>query len=186
MYLSDSQYENIKENVVDMYEECGLTTYPIDCMEIARRLNYRLVPYSKLKGKKLVTAMNISMDGFHVLVEDKVSGMFMWVIFYNDENSHERQRWTILHEIGHIRLDHTQESELAEAEANFFAKYSIAPPPLIHYAQCDDYIDVAVKFDLSIQATYYSMCYYHKWLQYGPADYEPVEIRMLELFGLAA
>ena len=102
MYLSDSQYENIKENVVDMYEECGLTTYPIDCMEIARRLNYRLVPYSKLKGKKLVTAMNISMDGFHMLVEDKVSGMFMWVIFYNDENSHERQRWTILHEIGHI------------------------------------------------------------------------------------
>ena len=167
MYLSDSQYENIKENVVDMYEECGLTTYPIDCMEIARRLNYRLVPYSKLKGKKLVTAMNISMDGFHMLVEDKVSGMFMWVIFYNDEN-------------------HTQESELAEAEANFFAKYSIAPPPLIHYAQCDDYIDVAVKFDLSIQAAYYSMCYYHKWLQYGPADYEPVEIRMLELFGLAA
>lgn len=81
MYLSDSQYENIKENVVDMYEECGLTTYPIDCMEIARRLNYRLVPYSKLKGKKLVTAMNISMDGFHMLVEDKVSGMFMWVIF---------------------------------------------------------------------------------------------------------
>ena len=157
MYLSDSQYENIKENVVDMYEECGLTTYPIDCMEIARRLNYRLVPYSKLKGKKLVTAMNISMDGFHMLVEDKVSGMFMWVIFYNDENSHERQRWTILHEIGHIRLD-----------------------------QCDDYVDVAVKFDLSIQAAYYSMCYYHKWLQYGPADYEPVEIRMLELFGLAA
>ena len=50
---------------------------------------------------------------FHMLVEDKVSGMFMWVIFYNDENSHERQRWTILHEIGHIRLDHTQESELA-------------------------------------------------------------------------
>lgn len=92
MYLSDSQYENIKENVVDMYEECGLATYPIDCMEIARRLNYRLVPYSKLKGKKLVTAMNISMDGFHMLVEDKVSGMFMWVIFYNDENSHERQR----------------------------------------------------------------------------------------------
>lgn len=43
-----------------------------------------------------------------------------------------------------------------------------------------------VKFDLSIQAAYYSMCYYHKWLQYGPADYEPVEIRMLELFGLAA
>lgn len=57
---------------------------------------------------------------------------------------------------------------------------------MIHYAQCDDYVDVAVKFDLSIQAAYYSMCYYHKWLQYGPADYEPVEIRMLELFGLAA
>lgn len=144
------------------------------------------MPYSSLSGNKLIAAMQISSDGFHTLVERKSDGMYMWVIFYNDNNCRERQRWTIMHEIGHIVLDHTQESELAEAEANFFAKYSIAPPPLIHKAECEDYLDIATKFDLSIQAAYYAMNYYQKWLQYGPWEYEPVEIKMLELFGLAA
>lgn len=186
MYLSDSRYEAIKQDVVDMFEECGLDTYPIDCFEIARRLHYRLVPYSKLKGKKLIAARQISLDGFHILIEDKRTRMFVWVIVYNDSNSHERQRWTILHEIGHIRLDHTQESELAEAEANFYAKYSIAPPPLVHIAQCEDFMDIATKFDMSVTAAFYAMEYYLKWLRYGPAEYQPVEQKMLRLFGIAA
>lgn len=186
MYLSDDRYEVIKQEVVDMYEDCELTTYPIDCFEIARRLNYKLIPYSRLSGKKLIAAMQISTDGFHVLVEEKATGMFRWVIFYNDACCWERQRWTILHEIGHIRLDHTQESDLAETEANFFAKYSIAPPPLVHIAHCEDYVDIANKFDMSLQAAYYAMNYYQKWLQYGPIDFEPNEVRMLRLFGIAA
>lgn len=37
-----------------------------------------------------------------------------------------------MHEIGHIVLDHSEGSELAEVEARFFAKYALAPPPLIH------------------------------------------------------
>ena len=76
MYLSDDRYEVIKQEVVDMYEDCELTTYPIDCFEIARRLNYKLIPYSRLSGKKLIAAMQISTDGFHVLVEEKATGMF--------------------------------------------------------------------------------------------------------------
>ena len=91
-----------------------------------------------------------------------------------------------MHEIGHIILDHTEESELAESEANFFAKYSIAPPPLIHAAKCEAYLDIAEVFDISIQAAYYSMIYYQKWLQYGPYNYEPFELRMLEIFGISA
>ena len=43
-----------------------------------------------------------------------------------------RIRFTIMHEIGHIVLDHTEHSDLAESEANFFAKYALAPPPLVH------------------------------------------------------
>lgn len=169
-----------------MYEECGLTEYPINCFHIAKKLHYQLVPYSSLSGKQLTAAMQISTDGFHLLIEDQTTGLFHWRIYYNDQNSHERQRWTIMHEIGHIILDHTEESELAEAEANFFAKYSIAPPPLIHVAECEDYLDIAVQFDISLQAAYYAMSYYQKWLQYGPKEYEPFEIRMLHIFGIAA
>lgn len=186
MILSNNRYDQIKKEVVDMYEECGLMEYPINCFHIAERLHYHLVPYSSLSGKQLIAAMQISTDGFHLLVEELHTGMLRWVIFYNDQNCHERQRWTIMHEIGHIILDHTEESELAESEANFFAKYSIAPPPLIHAAKCEDYLDIAIAFDISAEAAYYSMKYYQKWLQYGPYDYEPFEIRMLQLFGISA
>ena len=43
-------------------------------------------------------------------------------IYYNDKKDAGRIRFTILHEIGHFVLGHLQQSDLAESEANFFAK----------------------------------------------------------------
>lgn len=34
----------------------------------------------------------------------------------------------MLHEIGHIILDHSEDSNLAEDEVKFFAKYALVPP----------------------------------------------------------
>jgi len=88
---------------------------------------------------------------------------------------YERQRRTILHETGHIYLGHFEPNcQLTygekEAEANFFAKYSIAPPPLINYANCSCPKDVANRFHVSSQAYIYLFDYYQKWLQFGPRN----------------
>lgn len=108
-----------------------------------------------------------------------------WYIFYNDDKHSKRYRRinnTLIHECGHIILDHTQASELAEAEANFFAKYAIAPPVLIHKLKLKNANEVYEHFDISHEAAEYAIKYYHKWLNYGGAYYTDYEMRLLKLF----
>lgn len=181
MVLSSKRYDKIKDEIVDLYEDHGVCALPIDCIGLAQRMKVRLMAYSQLTKKKLTAAYAMSSDGFLLPLECKLTGQMEYVIYYNDDNCHERQRFTIMHEIGHIVLDHCEESDLAEAEANFFAKYSLAPPPLVNEIEVEDYYDMAIKFDLSLQCAMYCMKYYQKWLQYGPPDYEPVEWRMIEI-----
>lgn len=191
MYLPVQRYEQIKHEVVDMYEECEISTFPIDCFDIASKLYYILVPYSKLNDYQLRLAMEYSSEGFSVLRKVPETGMYRYYIFYNDYNSYERQRWTIFHEIGHIYLGHhlpdcTLTRDEQESEANFFAKYSIAPPPLINTAKCDSPWEIAATFFVSEQASVYIFIYFQKWLNYGPPDYEEYELEMLSQFGIAA
>ena len=86
--------------------------------------------------------------------------------------------------LGHFECDDLTEEEM-EAEANFFAKYSIAPPPLVNIAKCECPWDVAVVFDVSGEASMYLYSYYQKWMQYGPREYEPFELQMIEMFHAA-
>lgn len=79
-------------------------------------------------------------------------------------------------------LDHTEESELAEAEAKFFAKYALAPPVLIHKLELKDAYEVYEHFDISLEAAGYAFSYYRKWLTYGNKNYTNYEIRLLQLF----
>ena len=105
--------DQIKHEVLFMYEECEVVSYPIDCYEIARKLFYTLVPYSSLTDHQLRLAMEYSSDGFSVLRQMPDTGMYRWFIFYNDFNSNQRQRWTIFHEIGHIYLGHFENDDLS-------------------------------------------------------------------------
>ena len=41
-----------------------------------------------------------------------------WYISYNDEKDYGRVNHTVMHEIGHIILDHTEDSELAKKKSN--------------------------------------------------------------------
>ena len=62
-----------------------------------------------------------------------------------------RIRFTIIHEIGHIFLGHTKHSDLAESEADFFARYSLAPPPIIHEYKPEDYYEPANIFQIILE-----------------------------------
>ena len=75
---------------------------------------------------------------------------------------------------------------IEEAEANLFAKYSIAPVPLIHVLKLQDGYDVARVFVTTDDAGYNCYSYYQKWLQFGPQNYTDFEIRLLRLFKIAA
>ena len=185
--LSSTRCDEIKQEVLYMYEETETHTWPIDCFAIAKELNYIVVPYSYCAAQDMIA---IDEDGFSRVVYNPWTGLYNYVIYYNDSQTNEgRLRWTIFHEIGHIYLGHhdnpdDSQSEIEEAEADFFAKYAIAPPPLINAADCKDMWDVQGIFRTSTQAAEYIYDYYRKWLQYGPHCFLPFEIRLLKQFNV--
>lgn len=186
--LSNARLEEIKNAVVDMLEECEVNSFPIYCEYLVQKLNYVLIPYSMLDDAEKAAAISISPDAYSQIEINPVTGMFQYVIYYNDAISNKgRLRWSILHEIGHCYLGHHDlkkddpKRTVIEQEANFFAKYTIAPPPIIAQANCNSPEEIARFFIESISAAYYSFDYYYKRVIYGPPSLLPYERRLLTM-----
>ena len=90
-----------------------------------------------------------------------------------------------MHEIGHIDLEHSEDSELAEKEVKFFAKYALVPPVLVHKYNLNDPYSIVDAFEVSFEVACYALSYYQKWLHYGSTDYTDYEIALLQLFDVA-
>ncbi len=160
-----------------MFEKYDVNCIPISGFEIATKMGISVRPYSAFNESKKNLLYKLSEDGFFVEKEkDK------FYIYYNDEKGYGRINNTILHEIGHIVLGHLQDSELAEKEVKFFAKYALVPPVLVHKLKLDNPIDIADIFNVSYEAASYAYSYYQKWLQYGSDFYTDYEFKILELF----
>ena len=174
--LSDNRYEEIKRTVVDTFEKYGVTCVPVNGFEIATRMGVRVIPYSSKDMRKQILLFKKSEDGFCV---EKGDGE--WLIFYNDCRDYGRINNTLLHEIGHIVLDHSEDSELAEKEVRFFAKYALVPPVLVHKLNLKTAEQIAKVFAVSHEAAVYALEYYKKWL-YHSGMLKEYERRTLLLF----
>lgn len=175
--LSDSRYEEIKRIIVDIFICYGISCVPISGFEIASKMGIKVIPYSAIKAEKRHLLCVKSEDGFCV---ERNPGE--WFIYYNDLNCYGRINNTIMHEIGHIVFDHSEDSELAEKEVKFFAKFALAPPVLIHKFELSDPEQVQEYFDVSYEAACNALNYYKKWLQYGDKDYKDYELELLKQF----
>lgn len=176
--ISNKRYEEIKSIIVDTFVKYDICCVPINGFELAIKMGVKVIPYSTINKEKRHLLYKKSEDGFSV---QKNSGQ--WYIYYNDElTNYGRINNTIMHEVGHIVLDHTEDSELAETEVNFFSKYALAPPVLIHKFKLTNVIDIAIQFNISYEAAKYAMIYYRKWLTYGGKEYKQYEIIMLRQF----
>lgn len=175
--LSNNRYEEIKRIVVDVFVKYQVNCVPINSIDIALKIGIKVIPYSSKNENTRKLLLKKSNDGFSVEETSNV-----WYIFYNDDMNCGRVNHTIMHEIGHIVLDHTAESELAEKEINFFAKYALAPPILIHKLKLDNSNDIAKIFNISLQAADYAYSYYLKRTKYGNKYCTDYEILQLELF----
>lgn len=175
MKLNSKRYEEIVEIVNDLIFSENID-YPIDCIGLIKRFNIELKKYSSFNFDDVeFFIQNISSDGFSILTEDK------YIIYYNDQSYEERIRWTLMHEFGHYYLKHSEQSDLAEAEANYFAKYILAPPFLVHYYGIKNNFELAEKFKLSYEASNNSWNFYCNWNRIRNGNYNNEEKLIIKL-----
>ena len=179
--ISNQRYEEIKRIVVKMFVKYGVSCVPINGFEIAHKMGVKVIPYSAIAASKRWLLLKKSENGFSV---ERTNGQ--WYIFYNDEKDYGRVNHTIMHEIGHIVLDHTEDSELAEKEVKFFAKYALAPPVLIHKLKLNNPESISQIFEISYEAACYAYDYYQKWRKRYYGSYTDYEHRLLCLFDQAS
>lgn len=181
MKLNSETYEYIKNTVADMYEECGIHEIPISPFRLAPKMGISIIPYSSLDEEAKAEALRYSPDGFSLETIDN-----KWCIYYNDDSLDiPRIHQTIMHEIGHYILGHTEEGKVEEAEAKFFAKYSLAPTPLIHALLDEKNVErIMATFNIGFQAASIAKENYEKWVNYGPATYTDYEQKILMQLGI--
>lgn len=125
----------------------GLLKYPLDILEICKKMNINIIEYDDSSK-----CCYISKDGFSKFKNDK------YYIFLNKNNSNNRKKFTISHELGHIILNHFKDNEpliahcnideQKEWEANMFARLLLAPP---HITYKLDKKEISKKLKISKQ-----------------------------------
>ena len=187
--LPDFRYEDIKKTVSVIIEKYNINKIPLNIFELAKKLGIRLVKYSEITEYEFSElekhGISKDSDGFYALANKK--DKLIPYIYYNDQKDSGRIRFTILHEIGHYILGHRQASDLAEAEANFFAKYFIAPPVLVNKINPTDYMDIACIFKITKECAWNAFDYYEKWRRHyirAGKNYTEYEKKILSICSL--
>ena len=172
------KYAEIEEKVVELYVEQGIHSLPIDPFAIIKQRGYVMVPFSKVDGSDRPEAMDDNKDAFSFYSPE----LKTYVIVYNDDKPLSRIRFTLMHEVGHIDLDHKSESDLARKMADYYAGYSLAPSPLIGAYASEEIYDIISTFWVSSECAEVCSCRYLNWKQYGGRYLKDYEIRLINLF----
>ena len=80
-----------------------------------------------------------------------------YVVLYNQSLFPHRKKWTIAHELGHIYLGHTEDNDIAEIEAHFFAAQLLMPEQVVLYLKDLNDGDITAEklvelFDVSFES----------------------------------
>ena len=111
-YVNDIRQNRytIDNAVEKIFEECGITSYPINVFDIARKLNFD-IRYVNFVGNKISGAM---WDGKEELtIGEMTSKRFILV---NKSDTPEQRAFTVAHELGHFMLH-------CDDGTNFYEKY---------------------------------------------------------------
>lgn len=175
--LTKRMYDTIEEKVVELYEKFHISKFPIDPFFIATQLKIKLIPYSKVNKEKRDCFYENGWLGFNFRNNKKGT----IDIYYDDSDSVERQRFTVMHELGHIILDHKEDSDLAEICANYFASYALAPSPIVVKYFCYDYKSISEKFFVSHECACNILRRSSNWEKI-PGKLKHYEMKLEELF----
>lgn len=176
------RYEEIKDAASKLLTRLDIHSFPIDPMAIAQKMRLELRAYSTLPSDSRSTALKVSPDGFSSRAPEG-----RYIICYNDTAFPSRINFTLMHEIWHVLLGHTEHGRLAELEANFAAGYTLAPPPALWASNPPaQQVDIELLCGISDQAAEYAWRRYQSWIAYHRANQplESYEMSLIELFSV--
>ena len=156
--LTQHDYYSIENSVANLFSKLNIKKIPIEPIKIAQFLGYEVIPYSQIDEEVRIILRNQKLSGMSGRTQ---KGKYR--IFYDDSDCKNRQRFTIMHEIGHIQMGHKEDSTYAEKCANYYASYALVPTSVISIYGCDDYIDVANLFCVSDECASYAFDRYLRW-----------------------
>ena len=130
-------YKNARDAAWQLLIKNHTSELPIDVRKICKSEKIHVSTYER--GKKLIENLGLTE---HTKENDAFS--FARVIFYNNETTPERQRFSIAHELGHIVLhdpsgatvlnrEMSPNDNPIESEANVFASRLLAPLCVLHF-----------------------------------------------------
>lgn len=120
----------IEAAVVELLEDYGLVCYPISIRDVLDALGVELIALSSLgsEEKELVRAASKD-DVLNVTSRDYTRAQ---VVCDDSKGAYfTRARFSGGHEVGHIWLEHEEDTPGREKEADYFSGYLLAPHPLI-------------------------------------------------------
>lgn len=113
-------YQFISDKILEVYIECSIKEFPIDCIGILQHYNFRLLSYREIKN---------SDPELHEIAKEFSDDAFRYkkIICYNSTVVEGRMRFSLMHELGHYLLEHKENTPENEAEADYFASSVLAP-----------------------------------------------------------
>ena len=164
-------------------------SFPINPKKIKlKEYDIKIVSFQEYMKKTKITLEQLTSngnfnDGFTYIKENNI------LIFYNEDiESEGRKTWTISHELGHIVLNHTNQSEKNEAEANFFASQLLVPQCVLkHLVKNGTNITplyLSEKFKISKEASENCIHTLEKVIEneYIMTDYDDIIIQLFKPF----
>ncbi len=175
-------YDKIEEDVVRLHIETGLTI-PVDPYKSVKKLDYLIHRFSEINDPDMIDFLGNTSDGSRDGLSFYDTNRKTFVIWINDLDSSfkPREKFTIMHEIGHIRMNHRHSSPLAETIANYYAAYALVPSPLPSMLNCNSCIGILDNFDVSMECACYSETRCMNWEQYS-GELKTYEIELIKYY----
>ena len=177
-----NRYNELDKAALQILMDYSDGEFPIDLVRLCEKLRIRLTPYSELEASKLSEIKSIASseelkDGFSIILREPDSAGYVAYTYYNDDkmemNFSERPNFTIAHEIKHVILREMDPSDDEEKEANHFARYLLAPTPLLIVGKFETISEIQQKFGLTNSAAWNALeAKDHRVEKYGNSLFE--------------
>ena len=159
IYIPDRRYSQIKDSILELFKRIDVRFIPIEPIAIVQALGCGPVPYRSLGRMAMPALMEASPDALTCWM----LGNDQPLILFNDRKPPTRVAFTLMHEIGHVCLEHREHSKLAEKEANYFASNALCPLPMLEKSGLSGASRVAECFAISEECAKNRLAAFAKW-----------------------